>query len=73
MSSTTVTAPGDRPLIGRSPGARIPDQILRIGLTVLAGAILVLIGFFFVRLYVEAHPAFAEAHLPKKSLGQFNS
>jgi phosphate ABC transporter permease protein PstC len=60
VSSTTVTAPSDRPLIGRSPGARIPDQILRIGLTVLAGAILVLIAFFFVRLYVEARPAFSK-------------
>jgi len=58
VSSATVTAPGGRPVLGRSPAARLPDQILRWGLTVLAGAILVLIAFFFVRLYVEAKPAF---------------
>jgi phosphate transport system permease protein len=58
VSSATVTASGDRPVLGPSSAARLPDQILRWGLTVLAGAILILIGFFFVRLYIEAKPAF---------------
>jgi phosphate ABC transporter permease protein PstC len=59
VSSATVTAAGDRPLVGRSPRSRVPDQILRIGLTVLAAGILALIAFFFVRLYIEARPAFS--------------
>jgi phosphate transport system permease protein len=58
VSSATVTAPGDRSVLERSPAARLPDQILRWGLTILAGAILALIAFFFIRLYVEAKPAF---------------
>ena len=45
-------------MFGRSPLSRLPDQILKWGLTALAGAILVLIGFFFVRLFIEAKPAF---------------
>jgi phosphate ABC transporter permease protein PstC len=59
VASATALERGDRPLVGRSSRGRIPDQALRIGLTVLAGAILVLIAFFFVRLYVEARPAFS--------------
>jgi phosphate ABC transporter permease protein PstC len=59
MGSATISAGGDRPRsLGRSPLSRLPDQVLRYGLTILAGAILVLIGFFFVRLYIEARPAF---------------
>jgi phosphate ABC transporter permease protein PstC len=58
MASATISAGGGRPrLIGRR-SSRLPDQLLRYGLTILAGAILVLIGFFFVRLYIEARPAF---------------
>src|ERR1700710_2334557 len=49
---------------GRSPlerplRARVPDRALRWVLTALAAGILVLIAFFFVRLIVEARPAFA--------------
>jgi phosphate ABC transporter permease protein PstC len=50
---------GGRPLLLAGRSSRLPDQVLRIGLTVLAATILVLIGFFFVRLYIEAHPAFS--------------
>ncbi len=42
-----------------SPLSRLPDRALRIVLTALAVAILTLIAFFFIRLYVEARPAFA--------------
>ncbi|HXA54553.1 MAG TPA: hypothetical protein VNV37_06735, partial [Solirubrobacteraceae bacterium] len=42
----------------RSPLARLPDRALKYGLTVLAGLILVLIVYFFVRLFDEARPAF---------------
>jgi phosphate ABC transporter permease protein PstC len=59
VESSTVT-PGGRSLLERPPAARLPDRILRYGLTVLSGAILVLIVYFFVRLVGEAQPAFAK-------------
>src|SRR3954468_11073013 len=43
--------------MGRSPAARLPDRILRLGLTVLAAGIFVLLAFFFIRLFIEARPA----------------
>jgi phosphate transport system permease protein len=58
LASTTVTVSDDRrQFVGRR-SSRLPDQVLRWGLTLLAAAILALIAFFFVRLYVEAKPAF---------------
>jgi phosphate ABC transporter permease protein PstC len=50
---------GDRSSLERSPLARLPDRALRYGLTALAALILVLIVYFFVRLFGEARPAFA--------------
>jgi phosphate ABC transporter permease protein PstC len=50
---------GDRSTLARSPLARLPDRVLKYGLTVLAGLILVLIVYFFVRLVGESKPAFA--------------
>jgi len=50
---------GDRSILARSPLARLPDRALKYGLTALAGLILALIVFFFVRLVGEARPAFA--------------
>ncbi len=44
----------------RSPLARLPDRVLRWGLTVLAALILVLIVFFFIRLVGRSRPAFAK-------------
>jgi phosphate ABC transporter permease protein PstC len=44
----------------RSPLARLPDRLLRWVLTGLAGAILVLIAYFFVRLIQEANPALSK-------------
>src|SRR2546423_1460373 len=44
----------------RSPLRRLPDRALRWGLTGLAAAILAIIGFFFVRLYIESRPAFSK-------------
>jgi phosphate ABC transporter permease protein PstC len=49
---------GGRSLIERPPRSRALDPLLRWVLTGLAGLILVLIAFFFIRLYVEAKPAF---------------
>jgi phosphate ABC transporter permease protein PstC len=59
MESASIGATyGGRPTLGRPPLARIPDRALKWGLTGLAAGVLVLIGYFFVRLYIEAHPAF---------------
>ena len=44
----------------RPVAARVPDDLLRWGLTALAGAILALIVFFFVTLYDEALLAFSK-------------
>lgn len=48
---------GGRSVLERPPLARLPDRLMRWGLTALAVSILVLIGFFFVRLWLEARPA----------------
>jgi phosphate ABC transporter permease protein PstC len=48
---------GDRASgLARSPLSRLPDRVLRWGLTGLAAAILLLIAYFFVKLYIEAEP-----------------
>jgi phosphate ABC transporter permease protein PstC len=52
---------GDRALLARSPLARLPDRVLKYGLTVLAALILALIVYFFVRLVGQARPAFAKS------------
>jgi phosphate ABC transporter permease protein PstC len=59
-AGTNVIASGGRSLRERSPLSRLPDGFMRIGLTTLAVSVLLLLGFFFIRLYVEAHPAFAK-------------
>ncbi len=56
-AATTVT--GDRSVLERSPGGRLPDQILKWGLTALATAILILIAYFFIRLIGQSRLAFS--------------
>ncbi len=51
---------GESALLARSPLARLPDRLLKYGLSVLAALILALIVFFFIRLVGEARPAFAK-------------
>jgi phosphate ABC transporter permease protein PstC len=58
MEAGAFPAGAGRPSLRRSALARLPDRLLRWGLTGLAAAILVLIAYFFVRLYGEARPAF---------------
>jgi phosphate ABC transporter permease protein PstC len=58
MEAASLTTRGDRSVFERSPLSWLPDRALRWGLTGLAAGILILIGFFFVRLYIEAKPAF---------------
>ena len=61
MATASISSSADRPSIdGRSARSRLADPILKWALTVLAASILVLIAFFFIRLYVEARPAFAK-------------
>ena len=55
--NTTLPPGGDRLLLERSPRQRLPDRVLRHGLTILAGGILALIVYFFIRLVGEAKPA----------------
>src|SRR2546423_12882521 len=57
-ASTTAVASGSRPSIGRLPRVRRQDIAFESGLRLVAFLILALIAFFFVRLYVEASPAF---------------
>jgi phosphate ABC transporter permease protein PstC len=56
-TATTATRPGGRSLLERSPLGRLPDQLLKWGLTALAALILVLIGYFFVRLIGQSQDA----------------
>src|SRR5215212_6806423 len=51
-------ARGGRSILERPSRARALDPLLRWTLTGLAALIVVVIAFFFVRLYVEARPAF---------------
>jgi phosphate ABC transporter permease protein PstC len=59
MEAASLPSSADRPLLGRSALARLPDRALKYGLTALAALILVLILYFFVRLFGEARPAFS--------------
>jgi phosphate ABC transporter permease protein PstC len=59
MEAGTITPAAEPPFVGRSAASRLPDRLLKWGLTGLAAAILALIAYFFVRLYGQAHPAFS--------------
>ncbi len=59
MEAASVPSSADRSPLERSALARLPDRALRWGLTALAALILVLIVYFFVRLFGEARPAFS--------------
>jgi len=54
-SATTVT--GDRSALERPPAARLPDRLLKWGLTALAVLILALLVYFFVRLIGQSEKA----------------
>jgi phosphate ABC transporter permease protein PstC len=61
MEVASVPRSAGRSIHGRSALARLPDRILKYGLTALAALILLLIVYFFVRLFGEARPAFSAA------------
>jgi phosphate ABC transporter permease protein PstC len=58
--ATPAIATGGRSFLERPLRARLPDKAMRWILTALAAGILVLIGFFFIRLIIEARPALSK-------------
>jgi phosphate ABC transporter permease protein PstC len=60
VASAATPVERSRPSFGRPRRARLPDEILKWVLTLLAAGILALIVFFFIRLYGEAHLAFSK-------------
>lgn len=44
--------------LDRSPLARLPDRVVRVGLTAISAGILVLLAYFFLKLALEARPVF---------------
>ena len=60
MDASSVTVSGGRSALERSPLSRLPDRVLRWGLTGLAALILALLVYFFVRLIGESHLALSK-------------
>ncbi len=58
-ASVTTVVTGGRSVLESSPAARLPDRVLRWGLSGLAAAILVLIVYFFIRLIGQSHTVFS--------------
>ena len=58
-ASATTTVTAGRSNLERPAASRLPDRILKWGLTVLAAAILALIVFFFIRLIQESGNTFS--------------
>jgi len=56
-AGATTVVPGGRSSLERSAGGRMPDRVLRWGLTALAAAILALLAYFFVRLIGQSEDA----------------
>ncbi|MGI8413172.1 MAG: phosphate ABC transporter permease subunit PstC [Solirubrobacteraceae bacterium] len=57
MEAHATTVGGGRSGLERSPLHRLPDQVLKWGLSALATGVLILIGYFFVRLIGQSSPA----------------
>jgi phosphate ABC transporter permease protein PstC len=58
VEAGSVSVRDGRPALGRPSLSRLPDRVLRWGLTALAAAILALIGYFFIKLIDESSLAF---------------
>ncbi len=56
-AGATTARPGRRSVLERSAGSRLPDRVLRWGLTALAVAILALLAYFFIRLIGQSQDA----------------
>ena len=59
MEASYTPAPGGRSVLERSPASRMPDRILKWGLTTLAALILALLAYFFIRLIGQSKGAFS--------------
>jgi phosphate ABC transporter permease protein PstC len=59
VEAGATPVPGGRSVFQRSPASRLPDQLLRWGLTALAAAILALLAYFFIRLIGQSEKAFS--------------
>ena len=57
MEARATTVSGDRSVLERSPLARLPDRVMRWGLSALAALILALLVYFFIRLFGESRTA----------------
>jgi phosphate ABC transporter permease protein PstC len=60
LEAASTPASSGRPAFGRPLLERLPDRVLKWGLSALAAAILILIAYFFARLYAEANLAFSK-------------
>jgi phosphate ABC transporter permease protein PstC len=60
VEASATRAPGGRSILERSPASRLPDRILKWGLTGLAAAILALLVYFFIRLIGESGDTFSK-------------
>jgi phosphate ABC transporter permease protein PstC len=60
MDASSVTVSGGRSTLERSPLSRLPDRVLRWGLTALALLILALLVYFFIRLIGQSHLALSK-------------
>jgi phosphate ABC transporter permease protein PstC len=56
-AGSAAASDAERPSLGRSALARLPDRLLKAGLTALSLAVLALLAYFFIRLFAEAEPA----------------
>jgi phosphate ABC transporter permease protein PstC len=59
VEANTTTPSGGRSSFGRSPASRLPDRVLKWGLSALAALILVLLAYFFIRLIGQSQKAFS--------------
>jgi phosphate ABC transporter permease protein PstC len=59
VSASATTATGGRSSLERSPAGRLPDQVLKWGLSGLAALILILIAYFLIRLIGESGHVFS--------------
>ena len=59
VEASATTAAGGRSSLRRSPASRLPDQILKWGLTGLAALILLLLAYFFIKLISESSSTFS--------------
>jgi phosphate ABC transporter permease protein PstC len=58
VEAATQAGTRGRRSLDRSPLSRLPDRILRYGLTAISAAILVLLAYFFLKLALESRPVF---------------